>query len=98
MVPASHDGYVIGDGILFYLDQDELLFVGRAPAVNWLEFHGKNGPFKVETIRDDRSPSHPYGNPVSRRHYRYQIQGPKAAQVLQKLNGGPAAGGEVLYV
>jgi vanillate/3-O-methylgallate O-demethylase len=89
MVPTSHDGYVIGDGILFYLDQDELLFVGRVPTVNWLEFHGRSGPFKVEIIRDDRSPSHPYGNPVSRRHYRYQIQGPKAAQVLQKLNGGP---------
>src|ERR1017187_9702845 len=26
MVPVSHDGYVIGDGILFYLAQDELLF------------------------------------------------------------------------
>jgi hypothetical protein len=28
---VSYDGYVIGDGILFYLDKDELLFVGRAP-------------------------------------------------------------------
>ena len=26
MVPISHDGYVIGDGILFYTDKDELLF------------------------------------------------------------------------
>ena len=24
MVPTSHDGYVIGDGILFYLDENEL--------------------------------------------------------------------------
>ena len=39
-VPCSYDGYVIGDGILFYLDKDELLFVGRAPTVNWIEFHG----------------------------------------------------------
>src|SRR5918994_4621345 len=36
MVPCSYDGYVIGDGILFYLDRDELLFVGRAPTVNWM--------------------------------------------------------------
>ena len=34
MVPCSYDGYVIGDGILLYLDNDELLFVGRAPSVN----------------------------------------------------------------
>ena len=88
-VACSHDGYVIGDGILFYLDKEELLFVGRAPSVNWIQFHGETGGFKVEMIRDDRSPSHPRGKAVTRRHYRYQIQGPNAAQVLQKLNGGP---------
>ena len=89
MVPTSHDGYVIGDGILFYLDRDELLFVGRAPTVNWLQFHAETGGFRVDVIRDDRSPSHPDGKAVSRRHYRYQIQGPRAAEVLAKLNGGP---------
>src|SRR5215470_14993526 len=89
MVPTSHDGYVIGDGILFYLDKDELLFVGRAPTVNWLQFQAQTAGFKVDVIRDDRSPSHPYGKPVSRRHYRYQIQGPTAPQVLEKLHGGP---------
>src|SRR5277367_4388713 len=89
MVPVSHDGYVIGDGILFYLDKDELLFVGRAPSVNWIQFHGETGGFKVDMIRDDRSPSHPRGKAVTRRHYRYQVQGPNAAKVLEKLNGGP---------
>jgi vanillate/3-O-methylgallate O-demethylase len=89
MVPCSHDGYVIGDGILFYLDKDELLFVGRTPTVNWIQFHAETGGYKVEVVRDDRSPSHPRGNQVVRRQYRYQIQGPNATQVLQKLNGGP---------
>jgi vanillate/3-O-methylgallate O-demethylase len=89
MVPCSHDGYVIGDGILFYLDKDELLFVGRAPTVNWMQFHAESGNFNVTTIRDDRSPSYPRGKAVTRRHYRYQIQGPKASQILAKLNGGP---------
>lgn len=89
MVPCSYDGYVIGDGILFYLDKDELLFVGRAPTVNWVEFHATTGGFRVDIVRDDRSPSHPRGKAVKRRHYRFQIQGPKAAAVLNKLNGGP---------
>lgn len=88
-VPCSYDGYVIGDGILFYLDADEFLFVGRAPTVNWIEFHGQTGGYKVDLIRDDRSPSHPRGNAVVRRHYRYQIQGPNAARILEKVNGGP---------
>ena len=59
MVPCSHDGFVIGDGILFYLAENELLFVGRAPTVNWIQFHAETGGYKVDVIRDDRSPSHP---------------------------------------
>ena len=89
MVPVSYDGYVIGDGILFYLDKDELLFVGRAPSVNWIQFHGETGGFKVDMIRDDRSPGDPKGKAITRRHYRYQVQGPNAEKVLNKLNGGP---------
>ncbi|HUN26664.1 MAG TPA: aminomethyltransferase family protein [Steroidobacteraceae bacterium] len=89
MVPCSYDGYVIGDGILFYLDKDELVFVGRAPTVNWMQFHAETGGFKIDTIRDDRSPSHPRGKAVTRRHYRFQVQGPNAWKVLEKLNGGP---------
>ena len=89
MVPCSYDGYVIGDGILFYLDKDELLFVGRTPTVNWIQFHAENGGYKVQVVRDDRSPSNPRGKAVVRGHYRYQIQGPNAAKILAKLNGGP---------
>ena len=88
MVPCSYDGHVIGDGILFYLDKDELLFVGRTPTVNWIQFHAQTGNYKVDVIRDDRSPSHPRGKAVTRRHYRYQIQGPNAQDVIKKLNGG----------
>src|SRR3954464_4152122 len=78
MVPTSYDGYVIGDGILFHMDRDELLFVGRAPTVNWLQFHAETGGFKVDFRRDDRSPSNPKGKAVTRQHYRFQIQGPNA--------------------
>lgn len=89
MIPVSHAGFVIGDGILFYLEENELLFVGRAPTVNWLQFHAQTAGFDVEVIRDDRSPSHPYGRTVTRRHFRYQVQGPRASAVLEKLHGGP---------
>src|ERR1700756_4942689 len=73
MGPCSYVGYLIGDGILFYLDKDELLFVGRTPTVNWIQFHAETGGYQVQLIRDDRSPSNPKGNAVVRRHYRFQI-------------------------
>src|SRR3990170_3172781 len=87
--PCSYDGYVIGDGILFHLEQNKLVFVGRAPAASWIQFHAETGGYKVKTEKDDRSPSNPRGRAVVRRNYRFQIQGPNAPQVLDKLNGGP---------
>ncbi len=94
--PCSHDGYVIGDGILFYLAENDLAFVGRNPTANWIEFHAKTGGYDVSTEYDDRSPSRPMGKPVVRKLYRYQIQGPNAEQVIRKLNGGPFPGYQVL--
>jgi vanillate/3-O-methylgallate O-demethylase len=87
--PCSYDGYVIGDGILFHLAPNSLVFVGRAPTANWLEFHATTGGYNVKIKRDDRSPSNPGGRPVVRTCYRYQIQGPNAKQIIEKLNGGP---------
>jgi vanillate/3-O-methylgallate O-demethylase len=87
--PLSYDGYVIGDVILFYHGENEFNLVGRAPTVNWVEFHARTGGFNVEVRRDDRSPGDAKGKAVTRNHYRYQIQGPKAKFVLEKLNGGP---------
>jgi len=88
-VPVSYDGHVIGDVILFRPGGQEFNMVGRVPTVNWVQFHAETGDHDVSIERDDRSPSRPMGNPVRRRHYRYQIQGPNAMQVLEKLNGGP---------
>lgn len=88
-VPCSHDGYVIGDVILFHLAENQHLIVGRAPTINWVEFHGQTGGYDVKLDRDDRSPSRPMGRPITRRRYRFQIQGPNAWSILEKLNGGP---------
>jgi vanillate/3-O-methylgallate O-demethylase len=88
-VPCNYDGYVIGDGILFHLEPNKLLFVGRAPSASWIQFHAETGGYNLKSVKDDRSPSRPGGKPVVRNHYRYQIQGPNAQQVIEKLNGGP---------
>lgn len=88
-VPCSHDGYVIGDGILFHLEENKLVFVGRAPAATWIQFHAETGGYKVKTEKNDRSPSNPRGKAVVRRNYRFQIQGPNAPQVIERLNGAP---------
>jgi vanillate/3-O-methylgallate O-demethylase len=87
--PCSYDGYVIGDGILFHLEENRFVFVGRAPAASWIQFHAETGGYNLGIKKDDRSPSNPKAMAVIRTVYRYQIQGPNAPQIFEKLNGGP---------
>ena len=88
-VPTTPYGHVIGDGIVFYLAPEEFVYVGRAPASNWLRFHATTGGYDVKVELDDRSPMRPMGKPVTRSVWRFQIQGPKAWPIIEKLNGGP---------
>src|SRR5213594_3442261 len=86
-VGCSYDGYVIGDAILFHVDQDKFILVGRPSMHNWVQYHAEKDGYKVSLSRDERSIARDV--PIVRRLYRYQIQGPAAPQVLNKLNGGP---------
>jgi vanillate/3-O-methylgallate O-demethylase len=86
-VPTTPYGHVIGDGIVFYLAPGELVYVGRAPAANWLRYHASAGGYDVSVELDDRSPMRPMGKPVTRTVWRFQIQGPKAWAVIEKLHG-----------
>ncbi|MEV6012817.1 aminomethyl transferase family protein [Streptomyces sp. NPDC051976] len=87
-VPVSPEGGVIGDGILFREAEAEFTYVGRAPVANWLAFQAEQG-YDVELRMDARSPSRPYGKQVTRDLWRFQIQGPRAWEIIEKVNGGP---------
>ena len=87
-VPTTPSGHVIGDGILFHQEEDEYVYVGRAPAANWLLFNAETGGYNLEIEVDRRSPSRPMGKPVNRRYWRFQIQGPNAWDIIEKVNGG----------
>ncbi|MCA3749312.1 MAG: aminomethyl transferase family protein, partial [Rubrobacter sp.] len=85
-VACNPDGYVIGDAILFGLEGDRVSLVGRPTAHNWVQYHAESGNYDVKVERDERYAV----NPAKRRKlYRYQIQGPNAGELLEKLNGGP---------
>ena len=86
-VPVSHDGYVIGDVILFYLAENRFNLVGRAPVLNWVMYHAESGSHRVTCSYDERTAVRP--DPQNRRHYRYQIQGPNAAKVIEAATGKP---------
>jgi glycine cleavage system aminomethyltransferase T len=85
-IACNDDGYVIGDAILFYLDENRLSLVGRPPVANWVEYHAHTGTLNVTAERDERSAV----NQGRRKTYRFQVQGPNAARVMEAVTGRPS--------
>ena len=78
-VACNADGYLIGDAILFYLDDDLLKLTGTPIAPNWVEFHVAKGSYDVETRVDDRY----WDKDEPHETFRYQLQGPNAVDVME---------------
>ncbi|MFQ5661464.1 MAG: aminomethyl transferase family protein [Gammaproteobacteria bacterium] len=89
-VPCSYDGHVIGDVILFYLADNQFNLVGRIPVLNWVRFHAETGGYDVKLELDERSAARK--DPLNRKSYRFQVQGPNAMQVIGKASGKPPPG------
>ena len=85
-VACTPKGYVIGDAILFPLSETRFNLVGRPPAHNWVQYNLEAGGYNAKAERDERS----FVNQGHRRVFRYQVQGPHAAQLMQKVTGKPA--------
>ena len=87
LVCVSHGGHVIGDAIVFGLEDDAVNIVGRPVLPNWVQFHAETGGYDVEVLRDQRSLDDP---DKKRLTYRFEVQGPKALDILNAVNeGGP---------
>lgn len=85
-VAVSADGYLIGDAILFHLEDEQFDVVGHPTVINWLQYNAENGDWDVTVERDDNSVDRPSGPP---KLYRYELQGPTAKSIVEKLTGGP---------
>jgi glycine cleavage system aminomethyltransferase T len=84
-VACNHDGFVIGDAILFYLEENRLSLVGRPPAHNWVQYNLETGGYRATAERDERSAV----NQGRRKVFRYQVQGPNALRVMEKVTKQP---------
>jgi glycine cleavage system aminomethyltransferase T len=84
-VPCSPEGYVIGDVILFGLEENLFNLVGRPSVHNWVQYNCETGGYRAKVTRDERSAAR--GNSQVRTVYRYQVQGPNALKVMEKLTG-----------
>jgi len=88
-VPCNYDGYVIGDVVLFYLDEELFNLVGRPSVHNWVQYHCETGGYNASVERDERAAARMGQGPITRKAYRYQVQGPNALKVMEKVTGKP---------
>ncbi|WJL94398.1 aminomethyl transferase family protein [Microbacterium sp. ET2] len=90
LISVNKDGYLIGDGILFYNHEgsDGIVLVGHHILIDWVRFNiekaqaaGKDAQYRLDPNSHMRQ-----GPPT---FYRYELQGPHADRVMEKIFGGP---------
>lgn len=86
LVAVNHDGFIIGDNILFYLDDESFDVVGHAMVIDWVQFNLERRGYDVSTERDDNSLVRRDRPPIL---FRYELQGPTAAPLIEHLTGEP---------
>jgi len=84
-VAVNHEGYVIGDAILFHLAKDSLDLVGHPMAIDWVRYNAEIGDYDVDLELDGNSIVRP-GPP---KLYRFELQGPNALAIVERLISGP---------
>ncbi|KQV08239.1 aminomethyltransferase family protein [Leifsonia sp. Root112D2] len=86
-VAVNHEGYLIGDAILFNLAENSFDLVGWFMVLDWVQFIGESGDYDVTFERDANSlMRQPGENP---KLYRYELQGPNALALMEKVTGAP---------
>jgi vanillate/3-O-methylgallate O-demethylase len=86
-VAVSEAGYLIGDAILFHLDENRYDLVGHPTVANWLQYNVETHGLRVTLERDDNSVDRRPGQPP--KLYRYELQGPTAGAIVAAATGAP---------
>lgn len=83
-VAVGPTGHIIGDAVLFHLEQDYFNLVGHPMMLDWVQFQLERGSYNATATRDENSAVRTDGPPVQ---YRYELQGPTAEAVLAAATG-----------
>ena len=86
IVPVTAEGHLVIDGILMREEENKYVLSGVPASQNWIRFHGETGGYDVAFRTDPDSRVRKEGPPEL---FRYQIQGPMAMTLCDKIFGGP---------
>jgi vanillate/3-O-methylgallate O-demethylase len=80
---VTPDGHYIGDAICFGFEDDTYSVVGPPIVTAWIEYNLKSGDYDVDITLDRRTED----NPLGRKLFRFQIQGPEALAAIRRASG-----------
>jgi len=83
-VPVTRNGDIITDGILMRTGVDSFILSGVPASQTWVRYHADRGGHDV-TYRADPDSANRKGGPPAM--FRYQVQGPKAMEVVERALG-----------
>jgi vanillate/3-O-methylgallate O-demethylase len=85
-IPVTGDGNIVTDGILLREAEEKYTLSGIPAAQNWVRYHGEKGGYEVSFATDPSSAFRHGGDP---KLFRYQVQGPLASELVNRVFGGP---------
>jgi glycine cleavage system aminomethyltransferase T len=78
-VACTPRGHVIGDCVVYRLEEELFELISGMTVQNWVQYNAKTGGDDVSIERDDPTPYNPRGR---RWFYRFQIEGPNAGTIF----------------
>jgi vanillate/3-O-methylgallate O-demethylase len=85
-IPVTNDGNIVTDGILMREGEQKYTLSGIPAAQNWVKYHAGKGGYDVAFVTDPSSAFRHGGEP---KLFRYQVQGPLVAELIERTFGGP---------
>ncbi len=85
-VACNHNGQVIGECILYYLDQDSFELVSGMHLQDWVHFNAEIGNYNVTVERDPQTAA----NSKGRTRFRFGMDGPNAENIFKEIVEGDA--------
>jgi glycine cleavage system aminomethyltransferase T len=88
LIAVNENGFLIGDDILFHLGDEGLVLVGNHLLIDWVRYNAELAEAAGEDVhhRLEGNATMRQGPPT---YYRFELQGPNALVLTEKLIGGP---------
>ncbi len=84
-IPVTAKGDIITDGILMRMGPEKYILSGVPASQTWVRYHAQEGDYDVTCVADPDSANRRTGGPPVM--FRYQVQGPKAMEVMERALG-----------